>query len=594
MLPYKQTRLSIKNGFFACKNVSTNQFIAEFILLHMNPSALSLLRFVVFLGIFLSKYEVVNAQNKLNGGKLFELHCTACHNFKQDGIGPQLGGLKGIADQSYLVSFINNPKALIDARNDRALSKFKQFGTVMPSFSHLKPNEIEDIVAFILEKPAPKTTATTKEKGLENPILATIPLSGLVLNIQKVAQFPLTRNTQPLTRLNKMGVHPITKESLVTDLQGKIYILNANHQPEVFFDITQYFKNFTNTPGLATGLGSFAFHPEFASNKIFYSTHTEPNNAAKADFSYADSIPVKLQWVLNEWIVDNPNARTLTGKPREIMRINMVTQMHGMQEIAFNPYAKPSDADYGLLYICLGDGGAVEVGYPFIPHNKNHVWAKVLRIDPMGHNSKNGQYGIPKSNPYVNKDGLDEVYAEGFRNPNRISWMKDGRILVSNIGQKQIESLYLLKAGKNYGWPEREGTFMINPKSTINNVYQLPKNDASLGYTYPVAQFGHGEGNAIMGGHEYTGSQVPELQGKYIFGEIVRGRVFFVNLKDIKEGSQAKIQELSLALDGKITTLKELCQADKVDFRMGQDAAGETYLFTKSDGVMYRVVSISK
>jgi hypothetical protein len=97
-----------------------------------------------------------------------------------------------------------------------------------------------------------------------------------------------------------------------------------------------------------------------------------------------------------------------------------------------------------------------------------------------------------------------------------------------------------------------------------------------------------------MGGHEYTGSQVPELQGKYIFGEIVRGRVFFVNLKDIKEGSQAKIQELSLALDGKITTLKELCQADKVDFRMGQDAAGETYLFTKSDGVMYRVVSISK
>lgn len=93
-----------------------------------------------------------------------------------------------------------------------------------------------------------------------------------------------------------------------------------------------------------------------------------------------------------------------------------------------------------------------------------------------------------------------------------------------------------------------------------------------------------------MGGFEYTGSQIPQLIGKYIFGEIVRGRVFYINLKDIKEGSQAKIQEFSLALDGQPTMLKDLCKATKVDLRIGQDVAGEMYLFTKSDGMMYKIV----
>ena len=93
-----------------------------------------------------------------------------------------------------------------------------------------------------------------------------------------------------------------------------------------------------------------------------------------------------------------------------------------------------------------------------------------------------------------------------------------------------------------------------------------------------------------MGGFEYTGSAVPQLQGKYIFGEIVRGRVFYLNLKEIKEGSPAKIQEFSLALEGQSTTLKEQCKVDKVDLRIGRDAAGELYLITKSDGVMYKIV----
>lgn len=547
-------------------------------------------RLFVLSALIILRYGSSFAQDTRSGEKLFDANCAGCHNFKQDGIGPQLGGLKGVLDHTYLINFIKSPKAQIDAQVARALDKAKKFGTVMPDFKQLTPAELDDLVAYILEKPAPSVRAASGKIAIENPIVPSIAPSSITLSLQKVLQFPVTNKTQPRTRINKMSFHPITKETLVADLQGKIYILSANNQPDVYFDATEHFKKFINTPGLATGLGSFAFHPDYAKNGLVYTTHSEPKDAAKADFAYADSIPVRLQWVVNEWIVANPRSRVLTGKRRELLRINVVDQIHGMQEIAFNPYARPNDQDYGLLYIGVGDGGAVEKGYPFIARNKNHVWGKVLRIDPAGRTSKNSQYGIPKSNPFVGKDGLDEVYAAGFRNPNRISWTKDGKILVANIGQRQIESLYLLKAGKNYGWPDREGTFLIDSTANVNTIYPLPKNDARYGYSYPVAQYDHDEGNAIIGGFEYTGKQLPQLAGKYIFGEIVRGRVFYVNLSEIKEGAQATIHEFPLRLEGQPTSLKELSNANKVDLRIGQDAAGELYLMTKSDGMMYKVV----
>jgi glucose/arabinose dehydrogenase len=551
---------------------------------------ISSIKITFFVIVFFSNINLGYAQNIENGAKLFETNCATCHNFKTDGIGPQLGGLSEVVSETYLSDLIKNPKALIDARNGRAFRKYLQFKSIMPSFDYLQASEIQDVIAFILEKPAPKTNKPKGKIPLENPIKEEIKMSGISLNIKKVVQFPFTNEKQPRTRLNKMVVHPITKQIMVADLQGQIYILNDENQPQIFFKAKDHFKNFINSAGLAVGLGSFAFHPDFAKNKLFYTTHTEPKNSAKADFAYADSIPVKMQWVVNEWFMDDINSNIFSGKPRELMRVNVISQIHGMQEIIFNPYSKPNSDDYGLLYIGLGDGGSIEEGYPFVPDNKNNIWGKVLRINPTGNNSKNGQYGVPKTNPFVGKNGIDEAFAEGFRNPNRISFLKDGKILVSNIGQRQIESLYWLKSGKNYGWPRREGTFSIESLTNINDVLPLPKNDVKYNYTYPIAQFDHDEGNAIMGGFEYLGNEIPHLKGKYIFGEIVRGRVFYININEIKEGTQAKIHELSLKLDGQSTTLKELSKANKVDFRIGQDTSGEVYFITKDDGMMYKVV----
>jgi glucose/arabinose dehydrogenase len=277
------------------------------------------------------------------------------------------------------------------------------------------------------------------------------------------------------------------------------------------------------------------------------------------------------------------------------MRINMVTGIHGVQEITFNPLAKPGDEDYGLLYIGVGDGGSVGRGYAHLTQSREKIWGTILLIDPRGDNSANGKYGIPVGNPWDNIPDnkiLKEVYAFGFRNPHRITWSQSGLMLASNIGQKNIDALYQVQPGGNHGWPIREGTFMINP-ADVNKVYPLPPDDHLYELVYPIAQYDHDEGTAISGGYEYAGTKIPELRGKYLFGDITNGRLFYINLNEVQLGQQAKIREWQVSFKGQVISLEDLCKDKRVDLRFGRDALGELYLFTKPDGKIYQCVNTS-
>jgi glucose/arabinose dehydrogenase len=390
-----------------------------------------------------------------------------------------------------------------------------------------------------------------------------------------------------------MGIQPLTNDLFVLDLRGKLYRLQ-NDRAMVYMNITKLEPKFINEPGLATGFGSFAFHPDFFKNGLLYTTHSEAPNSGKADFGYPDSIKVTLQWVLTEWKVNDPKAQTFSGTGRELMRINMVSGIHGVQQIAFDPLAKKGDGDYGLLYISVGDGGAVENGYQFLTGDKKKVWGTILRVDPTGRNSSNGQYGIPQNNPFAHdpeKNTLREIYAYGFRNPHRFTWTRSGKMITCNIGQANIESIDVIKPGNDYGWPIREGNFLLNPYGNISKVYPLPLNDSIYKITYPVAEYDHDEGKAISGGFEYSGNAIPALKGKFLFGDIPTGRLFLIDLSDLKPGKQAVIKEWQIAIDGKKRTLQDLCGNGRVDLHFGKDSGGELYILTKADGKLYKLVS---
>ena len=44
------------------------------------------------------------------GEASFTQHCSSCHNFRQDGIGPQLGGLTTEVSADWIQHFIRDPK----------------------------------------------------------------------------------------------------------------------------------------------------------------------------------------------------------------------------------------------------------------------------------------------------------------------------------------------------------------------------------------------------------------------------------------------------------------------------------------------------
>ncbi|MEO6962773.1 MAG: PQQ-dependent sugar dehydrogenase [Puia sp.] len=533
-----------------------------------------------------------------SGKATFNQSCAGCHNFKQDGIGPRLGGITAQVSPEWFRQFISNPQKLISSGDPRARQLLNRYKQVMPAFSNIKENEADALYTF-LETHAGDIQRTGKNNGKEisDPFPTKIAVSDLVVNLKLVTRLPpsVDSGKHPLARITKLDYIRGTNHLFVVDLRGKLYRLQPDYKPVLYFDMAAQKPKFIHEPGLATGFGSFAFHPGFLKNGLFYTTHTESPGSGRADFSYSDSIKVTVQWVLTEWKADDPRAAVFSGKGRELLRINMVSGIHGVQEITFNPLSKPGDPDYGLLFLGVGDGGSVENGYPFLAHDPGKIWGTILRIDPAGRNSSNGDYGIPVTNPFAagqHAHALGEIYAYGFRNPHRITWTRSGMMLATNIGQTNIESVNLILPGHDYGWPIREGDFVLDPYGDLNKIYALPANDDQYKITYPVAAFDHDEGNANSGGLEYEGKAIPQLTGKYLFGDIPSGRLFYINVADIKQGSLATIKEWKINLNGVPATFRKIYGNERIDLHFGRDSQGEIYLLTKWNGAIYKLVGI--
>jgi len=527
------------------------------------------------------------------GKALFLQNCSSCHSFKQRGIGPDLSGVTAEVSRGALLRFIRNSQSVIKGGNARGIRLFAEYKVPMPDFENLSDDQLRSVLTYMNTYRIKDETATIEKFGpaIKDPVPQRITKAGLTLELEEVTTAPPSSNKEPLTRINQMKVLSGKNErSFIEDLNGKLYELKGKELTEVM-DLSKLIPGFITAPGYATGFESFAFHPNFYKNGLFYTLHSENANSAPADFTYPDSIPVRLQSILSVWKINKPMSGIFTGEKKELLRLDMPSAVHSMQEIAFNPHSQPKDSDYGLLYITVGDGGMAEAGFSSFCNTNTQIRASVLRIDPLGNNSKNGRYGIPSINPFAHDNDektLGEVFARGFRNPNRIAWTPDGKMLVSDIGLNNIEELNLVQAGADYGWPVREGTFFLNNQGKMNKVYSLQADEANFNFVYPVAQFDHDEGTAISAGYPYEGN-IAALKHQYIFGDISSGRVFYVNYDEIEQNKQSVISEFDLSFNGVLSNFKAITKSNRADLRFGLGADKQIYLFTKTDGKIWKV-----
>ncbi|MEX0332223.1 MAG: sorbosone dehydrogenase family protein [Puniceicoccaceae bacterium] len=245
-----------------------------------------------------------------------------------------------------------------------------------------------------------------------------------------------------------------------------------------------------------------------------------------------------------------------------------------------------------MLFICIGEAQTLQRGPLSNIGTIESPIGTVFRIDPMGNNSVNGQYGVPADNPFVGTPGaVEEILAYGFRNPHRIAWNKQtGDMLLVDIGERQIEEINLIEPGKNYGWPYREGPFLLDPDGITDIVYELPPDDS--GYTYPVAMYDHDDGRAISGGFVYRSDRIPDLKDQFLASDIRDGTLFLVPADELQQGTQTPLKEWFMRDDrGVINAYNMVGTTNRTDLRIGEDHFGEIYILTKQDAKIRKLIS---
>jgi glucose/arabinose dehydrogenase len=237
-----------------------------------------------------------------------------------------------------------------------------------------------------------------------------------------------------------------------------------------FLDITD-----TVTSGGERGLLSVAFHPRYASTRLFYVNYTDGQGDTRVvEYRAGSGVP--------------PVAM------RELLFVDQPYSNHNGGQLAFGPD--------GRLYVGTGDGGSGGD-----PENRaqdlTSPLGKLLRLD-------------------VDTSGSGwEIAGYGLRNPWRFGFDREtGDLYIADVGQGSLEEIDFMPASNtalvNYGWDVFEGSRLYEDKEP-NPAGELAA---------PIFEYGHELGCSVTGGFVYRGRAVPGARGRYFFGDYCSGSIW--------------------------------------------------------------------
>ena len=366
--------------------------------------------------------------------------------------------------------------------------------------------------------------------------------------------FPNLPNfTQPVAMLQEPGNNA---RWYVVQKTGSVRVFDNTANVSTtsqFVNIAGQLNSDPQSPTDERGLLGMAFHPNYPTDPrvyLFY-TGTDPT------LGLVDRVS-EFRKLAGSNALD-PNSEL------QLLNVDDPETNHNGGNIAFGP-------DDGFLYIGIGDGGGGGDAHGSIGNGQRltTLLGKMLRID-ITNSSVATPYAIPSTNPFAanarctggtGAANCPEIYAYGLRNPWRWSFDRvSGELWLNDVGQDSLEEVDRIVLGGNYGWRCFEGTSSFN-STCGNNPNPLP----------PIAQYGRSLGFSTTGGVVYRGSAIPNLAGRYLFGDFGTGALWSI----------ARNTTPTMTMGAGLSTNLQIAS-------FGQDVDGEAYI-VHLGGTLHKIV----
>jgi glucose/arabinose dehydrogenase len=320
---------------------------------------------------------------------------------------------------------------------------------------------------------------------------------------------------------------------------------------KIFLDL----RSVVSHMGVEDGLLGLAFHPKYKDNGELFVSYTR----------VVDSV---FQLRISRFVVNPSRDSVLSDSETVIYSMHPPDIVHHGGSLLFGLHGNLFCGIGDCSYTGAASGGGTVADFWRLAQNYQSPAGKLLRFNVDNQDSLH-KYTIPMSNPFASdssNNALKEIYAIGFRNPWKYSFDDStGRLWLADVGQVSYEEIDLVKPGNNYGWSKLEGNHRFNDSTA----------DTSL-LTPPVFEYPHTEGNGcITGGYVYHGTMIPELKGKYIYGDFLSGRIWAFTY----EAPGVFSNELLVDMQSPTIFLSTF----------GKDRAGELFAADFLSGIIYRL-----
>lgn len=210
-----------------------------------------------------------------------------------------------------------------------------------------------------------------------------------------------------------------------------------------------------------------------------------------------------------------------------LLRVPMPEPFHHGGQVAFGPD--------GMLYVSVGNGESSNTFLHVTPASAQDLRSlrgKLLRIDAFP--ASGAPYDVPDDNPFTAEAARDpsvrgEIWALGFRNPWKFHFdAASGALYLADVGNDRWEEIDVVVPGGNYGWPAREGP---ECQAFPDAAGWVDPGCEERAFEAPRVAFAHltldlGGGQAVVGGVVVRDPQMPALDGRYLFGDYVTGRLW--------------------------------------------------------------------